>query len=410
MKTRTRNALGLTLVAAATALGLGLVARSRDEPDLRGRALDAVPSGALLVAVVDLGAIRASPLAGPLLREGREIPGLGKVRDVCGFDPLDTVEEIAVAVPAAGDSGEFGLVAAGSLDGEALLQCASKVIEARGGDAVITGIGGFRTVRDATLSTPGGEIAVRPRDLVLLGAGAYLRAMIDSADRRAPTIRTSVAHGILGKEIAGADIRITAVLTPEQRQTLALELEREGGASSPATSILAGALGVRVGPTVGLHGVITCETEAPCAELARTLSKARDERAADYATRLIGVGALLDRLTIEAKGDRLHLRAEIPAEEAAAVVERVLALRGFRHPMPQDKKPQSQKNKRPPEPPEPPEPPTPGAGSGRPARPDGAAGDPPADLDREIRDSGVTERPDEVLRPPSDRGRLPRRP
>src|SRR5437773_541082 len=97
-------------------------------PALRGRALDAIPSGALLLATADLAALRASPVGAPFLHEGREIPGLGKVRDVCGFDPIDTLTEVALAIPAAGDAGEFGLSAAGDVDADALVACASKVI------------------------------------------------------------------------------------------------------------------------------------------------------------------------------------------------------------------------------------------------------------------------------------------
>lgn len=407
MKTRTKNALVLALTAAITAGALVFVGRSRKAPDLRVRSLDAVPNGALIVVVADLDAIRASPLAGPLLREGREIPGLGKVRDVCGFDPLDTLDEVAVAVPAAGEAGEFGLVGTGTLDGEALLQCASKVIAARGGQAVVTSIGGFRSVRDVTLSSSGGEIAVRSRDLMLLGAGAYLRAMIDSADRRAPTIRASVAHASLSRDIEGADIRVTAVLTPEQRQTLTSELAQEYGGTSPGTSIVAGALGVRVGPTLQVHGVIACEAPAPCADLARTLSKARDERAADYATRLIGVGAALERLSIEAAGDRIHVRAELPSDEAAVLVERVLALRGFRHPTPQPKGDRERAV-----------PSSHGEIGDDPARAlpgptprlDEPSGRPAADGDRGTGGSGVVGEPNEVLRPPSHGGRLPKRP
>src|SRR5688572_2048817 len=116
-------------------MGAGLIwaAKQRSSADLRARALDSIPNGALLVATADLDTLRASPSFAPLLREGREIPGLGKVREVCGFDPMDTLHELAVAIPAAGEEGDFGIVAAGVVDDEALVACASKVIEARGG-------------------------------------------------------------------------------------------------------------------------------------------------------------------------------------------------------------------------------------------------------------------------------------
>jgi hypothetical protein len=320
--------------AVVAAAGLGAVAHFRKPPDLRSHALDAIPNGALLVATADLTALRASPVGAPFLREGREIPGVGKVREVCGFDPVDALTEVAIAIPAAGEAGEFGLVAAGPIDAEATLACAGKVIEARGGHAVTTVVGSFRTVRDASLATTGGEIAVRKGGPLLLGAGAYLRLMIDSADGRAPTIRSSVAHGLLGREVGEGAIRVTVVLTPEQRRTLAEELLAGGAPSSPAGSIRAGALGVTLGQTVGLHAVVSCDNASACGALATDLAAARDARAKDFAVRIVGFGAVLERITLEPRGELVHAKVDVPPEEAALLVDRLLALRGMRHPMP----------------------------------------------------------------------------
>jgi hypothetical protein len=334
VQTRTRNALALLGVAAALGAGLFAITRDRKALDLGPHALDAIPSGALLVATADLAALRASPVGAPFLREGREIPGLGKVRDVCGFDPMDTLSEVAVAIPASGDAGEFGLVAAGAVDQEALLKCASKVIEARGGRPVVTSIGGFRSVHDATLATTGGEIAVRKGGPLLLGAGSYLRAMIDAAEGRVPTIRSSVAHSFLGREVQGASVRVTVVLSPEQRKALAEELVLGGAAGSPAGEVVAGALGIRLGPMVGLHALLSCQSAGACAKLASNLREARDARARDFATRMVGFGAVLEKIGVEAEGELLHARVEVPADQAATLAERLLTLRGMRHPMP----------------------------------------------------------------------------
>ena len=333
MQTRTKNALTLALVAASLGAGLVVLARQKGLPDLASHALDAIPTGALLVASADLDALRASPVGAPFLREGREIPGVGKVKDVCGFDPMDTLSEVALAIPAAGDAGEFGVVASGKIDDEAILSCAAKVIQARGGTAIITPIGGFRTVRDSALPG-GGEIAVRKGGPLLLGAGAYLRAMIDAADGRAPSIRSSVAHTQLGKQLDGGAVRVTVVLSPEQRRSLVDELTIDGAKDSPAASVVAGALGIKLGPRVALHGVIACEQADACARFATTLKAVRDARANDYATRLVGFGTVLEQLTIEPKGELIDLRVELAAEQAATLADRVLKLRGVSHPMP----------------------------------------------------------------------------
>lgn len=329
MQTRTKNAIVLAAVVAAAASGLAVVAKHRRSPDLGGRTQDAIPSGALLVATADLAALKASPVGAPFLREGREIPGLGKVRDVCGFDPVDQLDEASLAIPSAGDSGEFGLVAAGPVDHDAVIACAAKVIEARGGKPVITTIGAFRSVRDASLATSGGEIAARKGGPLLLGAGTYLRAMIDAADGRTPSVRSSRAHAALGREVAGASIRATVVLSPEQRRTLAEELESGGAADSPARSITGGALGASIGPSVAVHGVLACDDAAACDRLSRTIARARDARAGDPLLRLMGLAALLEKVKLEPAGELLHARVDVPAEQAALLAERLLALRGM---------------------------------------------------------------------------------
>ncbi len=335
MQTRTRNALVFAAAAAVAAAGFAVVTRARRPADLASHAVDAVPAGALLVATADLAALRASPVGAPFLREGREIPGLGKVRDVCGFDPMDTLTEAAIAIPAGGDSGEFGLVAAGPVDAERILACATKVIEARGGRPVTSPVGSFQSVRDASLSSEGGEIAVRPGGLLLLGAGAYLRAMIDAADGRSPTIRSSVGHTFLDREVGDASVRITVVLSPEQRRSLADELQSAGAAGSPAGSILAGGVGVKLGPMVGLHAVVTCADAPSCASLARSFGEARDARAADLSARVPGLGALFSQIRIDSDGPAIHARLDVPAEQAAVFAENLAALqRGMRHPRP----------------------------------------------------------------------------
>jgi hypothetical protein len=331
--TRTRNSIALAVAAVALSAGLVSLAQYRRAPERSFRALDAVPRSALLVAVADLDALRASPVGVPFLKKGREIPGLGKVDALCGFDPLDGLQEIALAIPESGDSGDFGVVAAGKLQEKAVIACASKVIEGRGGSPIVTTIGSFRTVRDGSSSESGGEIAVRDGGPLLLGAGSYLRAMIDAAEQHAPTIHASEAHGWLAKETGRGELRLTMVLSREQRRTLAEEL-RAADPGSPAASVFGGALGVELGPTVKLHGVIACEGADSCKRLAGSLSAARDARAADLGTRLVGFGAVLDQLRIEPEKELIHLRVELPADQAALLAERLLTLRGLRHPMP----------------------------------------------------------------------------
>jgi hypothetical protein len=333
---RGRTKIALAALVAAMAAGGAWLWKGRAARDERRPTLSAVPAGVLLVGVVDLDALRASPLGAPLFKQGREIQGLGKVRDVCGFDPIDQLREIALAVPASnvgGDGGDFGLIGAGDVDADALVACASKVIAARGGQPQTGAIGSFRTVRDGSSAGGAGEIAVRGGSFVLLGGGPYLRAMVDAAEGHTATVRSSEGHALLWSRLGEAHALVTAVLTPDQRAALAAELARAGEKPAGA-SILAGGLAVELGPEVKLRGTLACQEPEACARLAVSLQEARDARAQDYATRLVGFGALLERVLIEARGAEVAASVTVPADEAAQLFGRVLTLRGFEHPMP----------------------------------------------------------------------------
>src|ERR1700709_2149219 len=126
MQTRTRNSIGLGIAALCVAGAFVPVSRDRGHNPLHGgRALDAVPAGAILVASADLAALRGAGSFGAVLQRGREIQGVGKVKYIWDFDPIEQIDEAAFAIPAAGDMGEFGLVAAGKFDDDAMVQCAA---------------------------------------------------------------------------------------------------------------------------------------------------------------------------------------------------------------------------------------------------------------------------------------------
>ncbi|HTN86592.1 MAG TPA: hypothetical protein VL242_22985, partial [Sorangium sp.] len=105
-----------------------------------------------------------------------------------------------------------------------------------------------------------------------------------------------------------------------------------GAGRSPAASIRSGGVGVALGPEIAVHGAVLCDAEAPCAALGAELRAARDARAEDFATRLIGFGAVLERVAIAAEGKALHARVKLSAEEAGVLVDRLASLRGLRQP------------------------------------------------------------------------------
>lgn len=289
--------------------------------------LDAVPTSPMLLFTVDLDALRASRL-GALVASQEGAGILGRVRATCGFEPVDSLREVALVVPASQDDADFGLVAVGDVDQAAIVGCAEKVIGARGGTPVTTTLGSFRAVRDA--STASGEIAVRAGGPLLVGAGNYLRTMVDTADGALPTVRTDSAHAALRAAIADVPLaRVSIVLSPRQRATIADEVRRTGGrAPSALTSVLAAALGAKITPEiVQIHGVVLVEDAEHAKELEAAFDAVRKQRADDPLLRLLGLGQLLDRVRLQVDGTQLHVHLELTIAEAEIVADKITALR-----------------------------------------------------------------------------------
>jgi hypothetical protein len=156
--------------------------------------------------------------------------------------------------------------------------------------------------------------------------------MVDAADGRAPTIRSSAAHTFLARAVGSGQVRVTAVLSPEQRRVVADELESSGAG---AASIQAGALSVTLGPSIGLHAVVSCDAAPACAAVARKLTEVRDARAKDRGA----FSAILQQLKIVPEGELVHARVEIPADQAITLASRLLALRGGHRSLPPDHPP-----------------------------------------------------------------------
>lgn len=331
----------LALVAALAVIGVAWAfVRSEDarlaasQPAPRSAApLDAVPRDALLLVTADLSALRRSGVASDLLAAGREVPGLGDVRAACGFDPVIVFDELALAIPAAGGEGDFGVVAAGGgVQAEQILACSAKIIEARGGKPVVSTIGRFATVRDVSLPIAGGEIAARPGDrLVLLGSGAFLRAMVDAADAVVPDVRTHELHARLRAALGdGAMVRGSVVLGRKQRAAIADEVQQAGAEGAPpfVARLAAAAVGATLeGERIALHVVLACDDPRAALEVAAAVEKLRGDQAADPLLRLAGFGAVIDDVALEVERDLVHARVALTRDQAETLATRLLGSR-----------------------------------------------------------------------------------
>jgi hypothetical protein len=328
-------ALFLALVAGVVAGGFWMARRPH------GGVLDAVPRDAWLVLTVDAAALRASPLAQPLLgtQATTAIPGLGSLADGCGFDPLARLKDLVLCSPEGGERGDFGVAFTGDFTRDELARCADKVMHARGGSSLATQRGAFAVLEDA--ADPGHtRFAYRDGGPFLVGRGAWLDAMIDAAEGKAERMRPE--HAALraslaarAGEAAQPSVVLTALLPAAVRQRLRGELgaETAGEGERAYASVLAvAAAGLAV--STGGPGSITdaaaelrCDTPDSCAEVKGLLERKRLGLSKQFGVRLIGLGPLIDSLTVDVQATTLRATARASTDELSKAVKRVLDFR-----------------------------------------------------------------------------------
>lgn len=322
------HALTLLACAAVALAAVVLWKPARREPP-RLSALAAIPSGARFAATLDLTELRKSGLGSALLAEGRELPGVGRLESVCGFDPAASVSEVALATPArdAGTEPELGIVVSGDFGAERIGACADAVIRARGGTPARTRVGSFETLRDR--GGPAGDVAVRDGGPILLGEGRYLHDMIDTVEGRGHNLRQDRLHASLRAAVGDGGAVVASWSLPEDW------LERLTGDPlarlSPLAAVRAAALRVDVAPEISAHAVLACAAGEICQEVADVLANLsrdfgpvlREELGADP----------LEGARIELVDGSVHVRVSL-GERRASTIARKLMGRWMQPPAP----------------------------------------------------------------------------
>jgi hypothetical protein len=326
MDGRRQSALFLGLVALVVAVGFTLGrARNRGERD----ALCAVPRDAWLVATLDVAALRASPIARPILEPGggTRFPGLKLLSETCAFDPLARVRQIVVAAPEGGDKGELGIAFAGDWTKDELVTCTQKLIARRGGRPSISVRGAFTMIEDASDAVHA-RVAYREGGPFLVGRGVWLDAMIDAASSTTVPVRSE--HAALRESLSakGAPTRalmLTVLLPKPLRERLKAEMGAEiGGRSNEAFAgvLSVNAAGIAVttggaGSTTEMEAELRCESAADCDEVGKLIERKRAALSGDITLRLMGLGGLLDALEVRARGAALSIESRAPTDELA---------------------------------------------------------------------------------------------
>jgi hypothetical protein len=350
MRSARQYALFFVLVAVVVAGAFWLGRRGSS-----AAVLTAVPADAWLVATIDVEALRASPLAAPLLgggeggdtasRAASVIPGLGTLTDACGFDPVTRIDQVVLCSPEGGERGDFGVAFTGHFTRDELTQCADKITRARGGSPETTTRGAF-SILENKADAAHTRFAYRQGGPFLVGRGAWLDAMIDAAEGKAPRERPE--HAALRQALAPKSgeapraLVVTALLPSGVRDRLRSELGAELGSEGErayASVLAVASAGLALGTggpgsTTQIAAELHCDGADACSEVKTLVERKRLAFSRDLGLRLVGIGPLVDSLTVAVQGSSLSAATQAPTDDLARALKRAFDYRAPRRVIP----------------------------------------------------------------------------
>lgn len=290
-----------------------------------------------MLVTLDLEAPRAGALRTLLFDPERELAGIGRLQDVCGYDPSAGVQALTLAAlrnkPADARNPAFAIVAAGEFDQQKLARCVERLLEAKGGNAERQRSGSMTLIHDRRGSEA--QIALLDQGLVLVSTREHLRQMLQALDGDAPSATDDATHRSL-REAIGGRAPLLGTLT-FQSGWLEQLLEDEEVQRSPLASLRGTALRLDFADGVALDVLFRCGEPGEVVPLQSFLSDLR--RKLGPLLRQQGLGEL-DRFELEQQGADLRLRWKLDQKTLAELVERLNQPLAAPAPKPQASPPQ----------------------------------------------------------------------
>lgn len=308
MRTSTAN-LAIFGALAAAVVGLGVFA---DAQRTTPRVVDVLPKSTAVVIELDLAAMRANGLGALRLPDGFDAVARG-----CGEGPLAAMDRVALALPGASLSGDLAVIGLGpKVRAAAVAECARQVIAARGGAPRSDRRDDFTIVQDGDGAR--GVLAVRDGGPVVLGKGAWLDAVLDAAQGRAPTLRGDPLHDGERERRKGALAIATWSIPEADRAALRAQLPESARAAADAQAVI-------VDARSDGHGGVSLVVEATCAPgtcgaLSRWVEVAKRGFAGEPFVGALGLGDAVRDAQVGAQTDRVRLSLAVAAPAVSAAV------------------------------------------------------------------------------------------
>jgi hypothetical protein len=325
----TPRKVALALVGVGVALLVAWTYRTRPRPT---RPIDAVPPDAFVAIEVDVSALRKSGALRAIFGDKNE----QSLTQVCGFDPVDRMQDLVFTVPEGGD-GAFGVAVQADITQDDLVRCANEIVQAHGGDPTsdVASYGSYAIITPKSTSAestkPARSLGYHAGSPILVGPKAWLERMIDALDAASEGRGGAGEHLALrtklSNEITPAPtflLTASVLLEKSVREKLKAEMAAEvGPGEDSGTSMMLGVLGMS-GGALGMfergeevRAVVDlkCEEERQCVEVERLIAKVRGEWAKMDALRAFGLGTVLDHLEVDHHGTELQVRAGAPTSD-----------------------------------------------------------------------------------------------
>lgn len=281
------------------------------------------PTGARVVVTVDVERMRGTALGRLLAASGRELPGLGRLEEVCGFDPTEAIDEVGVALPTAPLSGaaetDFAAVMMGDFSTVQLTACATAIVNQRGGEAVQSRLGSFTSVRDRR-ERDGGEIAVRDEGPVILGGGSYLREVVDTAEGRVPSEQQEGRHAELRNRVGKPGALLASWVIADGPTA-----ESPTEVDAALSALRGGALRLDFTPGLELKLLLACDSKPGRDQVTAAVEQGK-RRLGPHAKEWLGLD--LGRVRMAETPTEVVLSLNLTPNEARALITRLRARLG----------------------------------------------------------------------------------
>jgi hypothetical protein len=319
---RSRWIVIAAVVVALAAFGLSFLTEDHlpDDP------LSMAPAGSTIVVRVAVNTVTASHLYDALLEDEEDDPGVRRIERLCGYDPLEQVEE---AVIFSGGTGarpfeHLGFVARGEMarggsNRQRLVSCVRRVISDDGGGLDQVEVEGEPAIASASGSSHAaflGDDGVVGGDREVV-AQAIRVARGDERSARGDPVLVRLWERVSSDRDIVAVGRLPRRWLPALRR-VAGELEGDFDALS---TIRALGVGVRVRGGLSIGAAAETASASDAQRLERALTGLVDSFLEDRMIRLSAFGGALRRLNVEAQRSEVVLSLSLTSSQVDDLFE-----------------------------------------------------------------------------------------